>query len=72
MRTGRLLKFRRPDGDIHAYLYREGQVFRASVFVLAGTPRSGQQPLETLSGASEDLVEADLRAWVERHFPKPR
>lgn len=68
MKTGRLLKFHRPGGDVQAYLYREAGLFRASVFVLGPTGR-GDVPLETLTGATEAGVERDLRAWVETHFP---
>ena len=68
MKTGRLLKFHRPGGDVQAYLYQEAGVFRASVFVL-GTAGRGDQPIETLTGATEAGVERELRAWVEAHFP---
>ena len=68
MKTGRLLKFHRPAGDVQAYLYREGNLFRASVFVL---PPAGRRdaPVETLTGETEAGVERELRAWVEAHFP---
>jgi hypothetical protein len=72
VRTGRLLKFQRPGGDIHAYLYREGGVFHASVFVLASPARRAtREPLRILTGETEARVESDLRAWIEANFPAP-
>jgi len=68
VKTGRLLKFHRPGGDVQAYLYREAGLFRASVFVL-GSSGPKDVPLETLTGETEAGVERDLRAWIERHFP---
>ena len=68
MRTGRLIKFRRQGADVQAYLYREGNTFRASVFVLK-TARLRDEPLEILTAPTEALVEEALRAWVEAHYP---
>ena len=70
MKTGRLLKFQRPGGDVQAYLYQEAGVFRASVFVLGPSGRK-DEPLQILTGPSESAVERELRAWVEAHFPSP-
>jgi hypothetical protein len=70
VKTGRLLKFHRPGGDVQAYLYQEGGVFRASVFVLGPSGRK-DEPLQILTGPSESAVESELRAWVESHFPPP-
>jgi hypothetical protein len=70
VKTGRLLKFQRPGGDVQAYLYQEEGVFRASVFVLGPSGRK-DEPVQILSGPSESAVERDLRAWVEVHFPRP-
>jgi hypothetical protein len=70
VKTGRLLKFHRPGGDVQAYLYQEAGVFRASVFVLGPSGRK-DEPLQILTGPSESVVEHDLRAWVEAHFPSP-
>jgi hypothetical protein len=69
VKTGRLLKFQRPGGDVHAYVYREGGEFRASIFILA-PGRARQEPLTTLSGPSEPELEEQLRAWVEDRYPK--
>ena len=55
---------------MQAYLYQEGGVFRASVFVLGPSGRK-DEPLQILSGPSESAVERELRAWIEAHFPAP-
>jgi hypothetical protein len=71
MKSGRLLKFVRPGALVHAYLYREGDEYRAAVYVtLAG--RAADTPSHTLRGPSEAAVEQEARAWVDAHFPKPR
>jgi hypothetical protein len=68
VKTGRLLKFQRPGGDVQAYLYQEDGIFRASVFVL--TPSAGGgDPQATLTGKTEAAVESALRAWLEEHYP---
>jgi hypothetical protein len=69
VKTGRLLKFHRPGGEIQAYLYREAGMFHASVFVL-GAGQARDVPTETLTGPSEAGVERELRAWIDRHFPE--
>jgi hypothetical protein len=70
VKTGRLLKFHRPGGDVQAYLYQEAGIFRASVFVIGPSGRK-DAPLQILTGPSESAVERELRAWVEAHFPAP-
>ena len=55
---------------MQAYLYQEGGVFRASVFVVGPSGRK-DEPLQILTGPSESAVESELRAWVESHFPPP-
>jgi hypothetical protein len=69
VRTGRLLKFHRPGGDIQAYVYREGAGFCASVFQVGG-PTRREAPLHTLTGPTETAVEQALRAWLDVHYPK--
>jgi hypothetical protein len=71
MKTGRLLKFRRPGGEVHAYLYKEEGQFRAALYVLSGEGEDGA-PLQTLSGPLESGVEQDVRAWLDAHFPSKR
>ena len=70
MKTGRLLKFRRPRGEVQAYLYRDGGEFRASVFVLTAEARRQKEAAAVLSGGNERAVEDAVRAWVDRHFPR--
>jgi hypothetical protein len=69
MKTGRLLKFHRPGGDVHAYLYLEGEVARAVVYVLA--PGSERDPVHEIRGPSTGDLEAEVRAWVDAHYPRP-
>ena len=68
MKTGKLIKFHRPGGDIHAYVYREGGSHRASLYVPGRTP--GSEPVHVISGPGEEDVEAAVREWVDRHFPR--
>jgi len=77
MKTGRLLKFQRPLGEVHAYLFREESgAYSCVVYAFAGpraAPGEGQgeeQPVQRLEGPSEAAVEANVRAWVEAHFPR--
>jgi hypothetical protein len=72
MKTGRLLKFPRPGGDVQAYVYREGSEYRAAVYVVAPGQGPAPLPAESFSGATEADVEAAVRAWVERNHPKAR
>ena len=71
MKTGRLVKFHRPQADVHAYIYRDGPSFRAAVYVLSAG-QQGTEPLHTVSGHSEAGVEAEVRAWVESRYPRPQ
>jgi hypothetical protein len=66
MKTGRLLKFHRPGGDVQAYLYQEGDLVRATVYLLA----ADTAPVHELSGPNTDEVEAAVRAWIDSRFPK--
>src|SRR6266571_2436231 len=69
MKTGRLLKFHRPGGDIHAYFYQEGDEVRAAIYLMsAGVDRG---TVHRIAGPSDDQVEAEVRAWVESHYPRP-
>lgn len=71
MKTGKLMKFIRPAGDVQAYLYRDADLFRASVYLMAGDARS-REPVHTLADASEEALLSEIRAWVEAHYPRPR
>jgi hypothetical protein len=68
MKTGRLIKFHRPGGDVQAYLYQEGGSVRASVYLLAaGRDRA---PMHEVTGRSPDEVETAVRAWIAANFPR--
>lgn len=68
MKTGRLIKFHRKQADIHAYLYQDGTLFKAAIYVLgtAAQPAADQE----LSAGTSQLVEDEVRAWIDRHFPR--
>jgi DNA replication initiation complex subunit (GINS family) len=70
VKTGRLLKFLRPGGEVHAYLYRDGARFRASVYLMADDAAGSNEPLQQLAADSESDLEAAVRACVERRFPR--
>lgn len=68
MKTGRLLKFHRPGGDIHAYFYQDGDEVRAAIYVMGrGAER---RPEHQIVGRSGEEVEAQVRAWIESHYPR--
>ena len=69
MKTGRLLKFHRPGGDVHAYLYLDGEAARAVVYLLAAGQDRG--PVHEIHGPSADEVETEVRAWIEARYPRP-
>ncbi len=68
MKTGRLIKFHRPDGDLQAYLFQDEGRFRGIVYRLSA---AHAEPLHTEDGPSERAVESGVRAWIDTHFPKP-
>jgi hypothetical protein len=69
MKTGRLLKFHRPGGDVHAYLYAEAEGIRAALYLMAPGPR--RAPVHEIRGASAEEVEHEVRAWIDSHYPRP-
>jgi hypothetical protein len=70
VKTGRLLKFHRRDADVHAYHYPEGAQFKAAIYVI-GRQAAQQLPAEQeLVAGSSQLVEDEVRAWVDDHFPR--
>jgi hypothetical protein len=71
MKTGRLLKIPRPGVELNVYLYHDGPEVKAAVYAL-GPGLHGQDPIHAISGASEGVVEAEVRAWVDARFPKTR
>ncbi|MFI5183742.1 MAG: hypothetical protein ACHQNV_05055 [Vicinamibacteria bacterium] len=70
MKTGRLLKFQRTAAEIHAYLYREGSVFCAAVYVMSHETGRQNQPVQSLTGSSEQEVEDATRSWIESRYPR--
>jgi hypothetical protein len=68
MKTGRLLKFHRPGADVQAYLYQEGDEMRAVIYLMASA--GARDPVHRIAGATSDEVEAQVRAWVESHYPR--
>jgi hypothetical protein len=70
VKTGRLLKFRRGGAEIHAYVYQDGRLARAALYVTGpGLPTKGH-PDQELSAATEAEVESAVHAWVDRHHPR--
>jgi hypothetical protein len=69
MKTGRLLKFPRPQGDVHAYLYQDAGAIRASLYLM--TPGHERAAVHEITGSDADEVEAEVRAWIDRKFPRP-
>ena len=70
MKSGRLLKFHRPGGEVHAYLYRDVGACRAALYVLAPGRRESPDATVQLSAAVESELERAVREWVDRRFPK--
>jgi len=70
MKTGKLMKFQRPGGEVHAYLYSEGGLFQAALYLMTAERRHDKEPLHVLRGVTEVRLEQDVRAWVDRHFPR--
>lgn len=66
MKTGRLVKIPRPDGDLHVYLYQDGPLAKAAVYRIG----HGAEPLHTVAGGSDTRVEEEARAWVAANFPR--
>jgi hypothetical protein len=69
MKTGRLVKIPRPDGDLHVYLYQDGALAKAAVYRIGPASRNAD-PLHTVAGGSETGVEEEARAWVAANFPR--
>jgi len=70
LKTGRLLKFHRRDADVHAYLYQDGAGFKAAIYVLGKQTRAESVADQELAAATSELVEDEVRAWVDGHFPR--
>ena len=70
MKTGRLLKFQRPGGEVQVYLYREADEYHAAMFLYCPERNREGLPLPTIKGPSEAKVEEAVRAWVEKNYPR--
>jgi hypothetical protein len=70
VKTGRLLKFRGRGDEVQAYLYREGDRYHAAIY--EDSKGRGADPVCTLSGRTEEEVEAEVRAWVSANHPESR
>ena len=66
MKTGRLLKFRRPGAQVQAYLYQEQGRWRAAVYDLS-TP--AETPVHAVEAEAEAEAERLVREFVDRLFP---
>jgi hypothetical protein len=72
MKTGRLFKFHRPGGDVHAYLYQEADGVRAVLYRFAAGLGDERGPVHEVCGRSSEEVETELRAWIDAHYPRAR
>ncbi len=72
MKTGRLLKFHRPGGDVHAYFFLEKDAARAVLYHFPPGPPgpADRSPVHEVHGVSSDAVEAEVRAWIDVHDPR--
>jgi hypothetical protein len=70
MKTGRLIKFQRPGGEVQAYLYSEDGAYRAAMFLYAPERDVNGVPLPDITGPTEATVEDAVRAWVEKNYPR--
>jgi len=70
VKTGRLLKFHRGATEIHAYLYRDGAVHKAAVYLISSASAQQDPPLHSLSAPTEQEVEAAAREWIESRYPR--
>lgn len=70
MKTGRLLKFHRPGGDVQAYVYLDGGRFHAALYLFSAVSSHTNDPIHALQAPTEAEVEAAVRAWVDRHYPR--
>ena len=68
MKTGRLLKFHRPDGDVHAYFYAEEGGVRAVLYRMA--PGEERGPVHEVRGRTPEEVEGQVRAWIDSRYPR--
>jgi hypothetical protein len=70
MKTGRLLKFQRPGGEVQVYIYREAGQYHASMYLYCPDRNPNGELLPDITGPSETKVEEDVRAWVDKNYPR--
>lgn len=70
MKTGRLLKFQRREAEVHAYLYQDGSLHKAALYVRGAHAQAGAAADQELVSDSPATLEAAVRAWVEQRFPR--
>ena len=70
MKTGRFLKFHRGATEIHAYLYRDGAVHKAAVYLISSGAGRRNSPLHSLTAPTEQEVETAAREWIESRYPR--
>ncbi len=70
MKTGRLLKFQRKEALIHAYIYQDGSECKAAIYVRTKQATAESKPAQELVGRTSQLVEDEVRAWIDARFPR--
>lgn len=69
MKTGRLLKFRRDGAEVHAYFYQDDLTVKAAIYLRHLPDGPGHTaPDHEIEGATDEEVEAKVRAWVGAHL----
>ena len=70
MKTGRLVKFHRPGGEVHAYFYQDAGIAKAALYVRVAEAPEGHAADVELQAPTGDVLDAEVRAWVDAHFPR--
>jgi hypothetical protein len=70
VKTGRLLKFHRKDAEIQAYLYQDGALHKATIYVRRAGMLDETAPEQELQSAADAALENDVRAWIDARFPR--
>ena len=70
VKTGRLVKFHRPGGEVHAYFYLDEGIAKAALYVRAAEAPEGHAADVELHATTGEALDVEVRAWVDAHFPK--
>jgi hypothetical protein len=70
VKTGRLVKFHRPGGEVHAYFYQDEGVAKAALYVRAAEGPEGRGAEVELQAPTGEALDVEVRAWVDAHFPR--